>query len=356
MHASSIKVKDFTGQRIYVGLDVHFKSWSVSIYSQELELKTFTQPADIDLLVRHLNNNYPNAVFEVAYEAGFCGFWIQRYLSDKGISCKVVNAADIPSSHKENKRKTDKVDSRKIAKALRGGMLTGIYIPDKDGEDNRQLVRVRAKLVRDMTRTKNRIKACLKLQGIIIPEQYGTGRWTLSFLKWLKQIPLSAVTRIMLDVHIEELIYMKTQEKKLLEHIRTIGQQHYATELRLLMTIPGIGTIAAMTLLTELGDISRFRKLEHLNSYCGLTPNTHSSGGTERVTGISRMGNGTIKTILIECAWMAIRKDPALLLYYKQCIVRMAANKAIIKVCRKLLNRMRYVLLNKKEYVTGVME
>lgn len=356
MHASCIKVKDFTGQGIYVGLDVHFKSWSVSIYSQELELKTFTQPADIGLLVRHLNSNYPNANLEVAYEAGFCGFWIQRSLSAMGIDCKVVNAADVPCSHKETKRKSDQVDSRKIAKALRSGMLSGIYIPDKSQEDNRQLVRTRAKQIRDMTRIKNRIKASMKLQGIVVPERYGSGRWTLSFIRWLKQIPLSAAARIMLDVYIEELIYLQSQEKKLLEHIKTIGQQFYATELRLLTTIPGIGTIAAMTLLTELGDIKRFRKLEHLNSYCGLTPNTHSSGGTERVTGISRMGNGIVKTILIECAWMAIRKDPALLLYYKQCIVRMAANKAIIKVCRKLLNRIRYVLLNKKEYVTGVME
>ncbi|WP_350340240.1 IS110 family transposase [Paraflavitalea speifideaquila] len=110
-----------------------------------------------------------------------------------------------------------------------------------------------------------------------------------------------------------------------------------------------------MTILTEIGDKTRFRKLDHLCSYCGLTPNSHSSGETERIGGLSRRGNPFIKVILIECAWMAIRKDPALLLYYKQLLPRMNANKAIVKVSRKLLNRIRYVLLSQKKYVTGVI-
>ncbi len=110
-----------------------------------------------------------------------------------------------------------------------------------------------------------------------------------------------------------------------------------------------------MTILTELGNIKRFKKFDRLCSYCGLTPNCFSSGETERVAGLSRRGNPFIKTILIECAWMAIRKDPALLLYYKKLLPRMNGNKAIIKVARKLLNRIRYVLWHQKEYVKGVM-
>ena len=133
------------------------------------------------------------------------------------------------------------------------------------------------------------------------------------------------------------------------------ASEEYTTNANLLMGIPGIGLIAAMTFLTEFGNIGRFKKLDHLCSYCGLVPDTHSSGTTERVTGISRLGNATVKKMLIECSWMAVRKDPALLLYYKQCLPRMCSNKAIIKVARKLLSRIRYVLINQKEYVIGVI-
>jgi len=104
------------------------------------------------------------------------------------------------------------------------------------------------------------------------------------------------------------------------------------------------GILTAMTFLTEIGDINRFKNIDHLCSYCGLAPDCHNSGQTERIMGITRRGNIILKTILIECSWMAIRKDPALLLYYKQLLPRMNGNKAIVKVARKLLNRIAYVM------------
>jgi len=110
-----------------------------------------------------------------------------------------------------------------------------------------------------------------------------------------------------------------------------------------------------MTLLTELGDIGRFRGVDELCSYCGIVPNCHNSGEAEHIGRLSRRGNATLKRILIECAWVAVRKDPALLLYYKQQITHMKGQKAIIKVTRKLLSRIRYVLLNQQPYVNGVI-
>lgn len=146
------------------------------------------------------------------------------------------------------------------------------------------------------------------------------------------------------------------REKQLRGNIGDLSvSEKYTSNMKLLLSIPSIGLIAAMTILTEIGNIARFKKLDHLCSYCGLTPNSHSSGETERIGAISRRGNPFIKTILIECAWMAIRKDPALLLYYKQLLPRMNANKAIVKVARKLLSRIRYVLVRQKEYVTGII-
>lgn len=357
MYVSSIKVKDFSGQNIYVGLDVHYKSWTVSIFCDEFELKSFNQPADPRVLKDHLTSNYPNGKYHLAYEAGFCGFWIQRYFSQNGIKCEVINPADIPSTCKENKRKADKVDSRKIARSIRNGDAKGIYIPDEVQEENRQLVRARSKIVKDTTRIKNRIKAHLKVKGICVPQKYAEGKWSIEFIKWLQAYPLTGGSRLTLDMYLDELVFLREKEKQIMRHIQTLSKSElYAEDIGLLTSIPGIGILAAMTILTELGDIKRFRKLENLNSYCGLTPNTHSTGETERVTGISRMGNAILKTLLVECAWMAVRKDPALLLYYKQCLKVMKGNKAIIKVTRKLLNRIRYVLMNRQQYVTGIIQ
>lgn len=356
MISKAIKSKDFTGQNIYVGIDIHHKSWMVSVYSDEFELKTFSQPPDADLLEKFLKTHYPQAVYHLAYEAGFCGFWIQRIFASKGINCQVIHPADVPSSDKDNKRKTDKVDSRKIAKGLKNGDLNAIYVPTEVQEADRLTIRARSKIVQDSTMVKNRIKAFLKVKGIAIPEIYSSGNWSKSFIAWLYTLPLAASgDQITLSVYVEELEFLINRQKKLEAGIKSLSEtQRYATKMKLITSVPSIGLISAMTLLTEFGDITRFKKIDHLCSYCGLTPTTHNSGETERIGGLSRRGNLFIKTMLIECSWMAIRKDPALLLYYKQLLPRMNANKAIIKVARKLLNRIRYVLINQKQYVTGV--
>ena len=351
------KGKDFTGEKIYVGIDVHYKSWSVSIYSEEFELRTFSQPPDVKKLSSYLQEHYPNADYHLAYEAGFCGFWIQRAFEREGISCSVIHPADVPSSDKELKRKTDSIDSRKIARGIKNRELNAIHIPDEQCEADRFLVRTRSRLVHDITGVKNRIKAFLKINGVAVPDCFKTGNWTNRFIGWLNTIAFDGQSAtIALSIYIREIEFLLAKEKELQQSIRSLASsERYVMKMVLLSAIPSIGLISGMTFLTEIGDIKRFSKLEHLCSYCGLTPDCHNSGQTERIGGMSRRGNHYIKSVLIECAWMALRKDPALLLYYKQLLPRMNPNKAVIKVARKLLNRIRYVLINEKEYVTGIV-
>ena len=117
---------DFTGQNIYVGFDVHLKSWKVTILSDEISHKTFTQPPEPEVLHNYLLKNFPGGIYHSAYEAGFCGYWIHYRLLEFGINSIVVNPADIPTTNKEKVQKDDKRDSRKIARALRNGDLTPI--------------------------------------------------------------------------------------------------------------------------------------------------------------------------------------------------------------------------------------
>lgn len=358
MNAVSTKLQDFSGQNIYVGIDVHHKIWKIHIYSDEFELKSFSQEPGVDQLSNYLNNHYPKANYLLAYESGFCGFWIQRSFAAKGINCKVVHAADVPTNNKEKLRKTDKVDSKKIAKGLKNGDLNFVHVPDVELELDRQLLRTRGNLIKDSTRIKNRVKSILKLHGIEVPKIYKEGTWSKAFIQWLQQINFTSPSgKLGMQIQVDEFVFLQERKKAIDAAIKELSMaDHYNGNVKLLLTVPSIGLLTAMTFLTEIGDINRFPQLEKLCSYCGIVPNCDDSGETERTGGLSRRGNGILKKMLIECAWVAVRKDPALLLYYKQQITQMQGQKAIIKVARKLLSRIRYVLVNQKEYVTGIVQ
>ena len=149
-----IQKADFSNHTIYVGIDVHLKSWNVSLYCGQQYLKSFNQPPVPFALKSFLNNTYPGAIYKCAYESGFCGYWIQRELLKNDIDCIVVNAADVPQTDKNTKNKTDTNDSKRIALALQAGLLQPIYVPDDEVEADRQLVRCNDRFNNDLVRVK----------------------------------------------------------------------------------------------------------------------------------------------------------------------------------------------------------
>jgi transposase len=189
---TQINKLDFNGQNIYVGFDVHLKSWKVTIMTDNLIIKTFSQTPSPDALHQYLNNNFPGATYHSAYEAGFCGYWIHNKLVSLGINSIVVNPADIPTTDKEKVQKEDSRDSRKIARSLRSGELIAIYVPSLKTLEDRTLLRTRALLVKDLTRYKNRIKSFLYFHGIEFPEQFNKPdtHWSKRFLLWLESISM----------------------------------------------------------------------------------------------------------------------------------------------------------------------
>ncbi|TKK67935.1 IS110 family transposase, partial [Ilyomonas limi] len=129
--------------------------------------------------------------------------------------------------------------------------------------------------------------------------------------------------------------------------------EEYKEKSELLRTIPGVGPLTAMLFLLEVGDVCRFKSFDALNRFVGLCPDSHSSGETERHTGISTRRHKTLRSALIESAWQLLRRDMAMFNYYKQLTKRMKSQKAIIHITRKLLRRMRAVMLSHKVYVSG---
>ena len=159
-----------------------------------------------------------------------------------------------------------------------------------------------------------------------------------------------------LKVHLEELNYLRQIIAGLNKAIRALSRTDtYRDKVLLLRTVPGISTLTAMTLLTELCDISRFSSLDKLASYAGLVPDIKSSGETEYTSGITHRRNPALRAVLIEASWVAARKDPALIIAFHKFSLRMKKTAAIVHIARKLLNRVRFVLINQERYVPAVV-
>lgn len=352
---------NFEGRNIFIGIDLHLKSWTVTILTEKLSHKTFTQPASAETLHNYLDRNFPGGVYHSVYEAGFSGLWTHYNLKEMGINNIVVNPADVPTTQKEELEKDDPVDSRKLARSLRSGDLTPIYIPAPSTLEDRSLVRLRATLVKDMARFKQRIKSFLYFYGVSYPQEFekaGT-HWSKRFMKWLKEgVSLQHESGIQaLEILIQE---AEQQRKLLLETTRKVRDlscnEKYASNMILLRTIPGIGFITAITFLTEIENIERFDNSDHFAGFIGLVPNRHSSGSKEKVGEMTFRGQDTLKRAIIESSWFAARLDPALNKSFHSYLNRMEANKAIIRIARKVLNRMFFVLKNKTEYVQSVVK
>jgi transposase len=352
-----IKQLNFEGQTIFCGIDVHKKSWRVNVRSDEFELEDYSQDPSEDLLLKHLNKKYPGANFEMAYEAGFSGFGIQRSLKSSGVSCMVVNPADVPLTDKDKKRKSDRIDARKICRHLSNNMLRPIYVPSIRMEHARTLVRQRIRLVCDQTRCKNRIWGFLMFSGLKLKMDKPNEYWSRRFVESLKTLPgLTPLLRQALDTALEEYLMIRKLVGNMTKQLRVLSaQKSFAPLQNLIQSIPGIGLLNSMVIITELQDMKRFKTLDKLCSYAGIVPDTASSADRTTVKGITHRSNNYLRPAIVESSWVIIRKDPAMLLLYKRYCRKMVPNKAIIKIARHLLSRIRHVWINKAEYEPGLV-
>lgn len=350
----------FDGQSFYIGIDYHKKSWKVTILGEQYEHKTMSQNPDPEVLSDYLKRNFPGGDYYAVYEAGFSGFESCRRLRELGVDCKVIHPADVPTSQKEKYQKTDRADSRKLARTLRGNAFEGIHIPEMELEADRALVRQRFRLVKDISRVKNRVKSLLFQFGIPIPERFTTAQtrhWSKVYIQWLKNLSLEHPSlRQVLDNYIQTGELLRGELLKVNRQVRELSQKPaYATNYRIIKAIPGIGITTAMTFLTQIGDIGRFKRLDELCNYVGLVPRMYASGEKMRTGKLTNRGRKDLKIMLIEASWDAIRLDPAMMASFNKLTKRMNKNKAIIRIARKLLSRIRFVLLNQQEYIPGIV-
>ena len=346
----------FMGQKIFVGIDVHKHKWSVATITESGLERVHTQNASAQELIDFLHRHYPEGDYLAVYEAGFTGFSTYYALADAGVDCMVIHAADVPTTQYESVMKTDKVDCLKLAKSLRVGSLNGIYVRPKDSIDDRGVVRVRRAVIKDLSRYKIRVKHLLMNNGVKLPEQFDKRKgscWSGSFIAWLKSdIKLLSTTRRSLDLLIAQVERMRQAQLQATRELRSLSSTAaYRDNYGLICSVPGIGGIVAMTLLTEIHDIGRFNNERQFASYLGLVPTSHSSGDKTIHGEMTFRGNKELGPLMIEAAWIAIRNDVGLAASFSSYCRKMKPQQAIVRIARKLSNIIIAVLKSKEKYV-----
>jgi transposase len=221
------------------------------------------------------------------------------------------------------------------------------------------LIRGRTAIRKDLAREKNRVKSMLNFWGIREPERFEKATtWTKNYMQWLSEIPFKEPSA---KQTMEVMLKAVTELRKLLlettRHIRTLSRSEaYKRSMELVTSVPGIGLLTGMTLLTEIEDIKRFSNADKLAGYVGLVPNTHSSDEKANIGEITYRGHSFLREMIVESAWTAARVDPALTQAFGEYCKRMKPNQAIIRIARKLLNRIFFTLREQREYVSCVVQ
>lgn len=339
-----------TTSQLYIGIDVHKKSWSVNLRTDLFDHKTFSMRADSDELLRYVDRHFPDYHVKCCYEASCCGFSIWRELSKAGWQVMVVNVPDVPVINKQQQHKSDKVDCRHLCKQLQVGQLRGIYIPDEKQEQLRSLFRQRNNLTKALRKIKCQIKGELMYYGIRLPEHYDNNNWSKGMLGWMEALEWKYGTgRASLQSKLRHLHFVYYEWLKVCNELRSYARKEYKTDYYLLRTVPGIGPLTAIGILAELGDMRRFKKLDQLCSYIGLIPSIYSSGEKHTTRGMTPRSKYLLRSYLIEAAWTAVRTDMALQEYYRRHKGK-PSNKIIVKVARKLVSRIWHIIKNQVSY------
>ena len=354
MHLKT-KTLNFAGQVFHVGIDVHKKNWKVKVRSNHSVIKSLSVDPSPEVLSRTLNNLYPHATFNTVYEAGFSGYWAHRQLKELGINNIIVNPSDVPTSYKERDRKSDPIDCGKLSRELENSSLKGIYIPSEEKEGLRSISRLLHQNRKRSTQVKNRIKSYLHFTGVSIPAHNESSHWSKAFLKFLQDSRFSTEChQYTFNCYLEELLRCRKERLNILRKIRSICAENET--IQMLRTIPGIGPIIAFVLYTELIDMIRFSSFDRLASYVGLVPSTEASGEKLIVKGLTARHARYLRYLLVESAWHAVRKDAVMSFAFLNYTKRMSKQKAIIRIAKKLLSRIRYVWKNNTPYEMGIIE
>jgi len=288
----------------FVGLDVHKETIIVSVADgtggeARFQGEIGNTPEDVVKLLKRLRKGGATLLF--CYEAGPCGYGLYRQLRDLGQSCLVVAPSLIPRKPGD-RVKTDRRDSLTLARLLRAGELTAVWVPDEAQEALRDLTRAREDMKRMQQMAKVRLLAFLLRHWRKYP---GKTKWTQAHLRWLESLKFSQPTQqIVFQEYVDAIQEMTKRVAAMDAQIEISGSQSpFSKQIEGIMALRGVNRLTATIIIAEIGDLTRFPNAPQLMKYLGVVPSEHSSGPTRVRGGITKTGNGHVRRVLVEAAW-----------------------------------------------------
>lgn len=341
---------------IFIGLDVDKKQFCFTVQDHDTMNKAKTIPANPEQLYKYVKNRFKNKRVLFAYESGPTGYHLYDYLSAQGQKCLVVAPLSIPKA--QNQRvKNNRIDSQKITEELKSGKLKSIRVPEGNYRELRHLIKLRENYTYTCKKTKQRIKSLLLYENL---HHYFKGikqNWSSNYIRILKQLPCSEATRQRLNMLLMDIDYARKQNLFILRQLRQFVKTHkdIRQHIRFLTSIPGIGFITSVSLLGRIGNPEYLKNVRELSAFVGLVPTERSTGDNINRGSITHLGNSVLRSLLIESAWSAIRKDKELRQFFfrikKRHHPKTGSRKAVVAVGRKLTHRIYCVLKEQRLYI-----
>ena len=291
----------------FIGLDVHKETIAVAVALPGRDEPQYRgeiahEPKAIQKWLHRLSGEFDGALLLFCYEAGPCGYGLYRQLIVAGHDCQVVAPSLIPKKPGE-RIKTDRRDALKLARLLRAGDLTAVWVPDTEQEAMRDLTRARDDMKSQERKARQQLNAFVLRHGHHWPR--GKTRWTSAHCNWLESLRFEHDwQQIVLQEYIDAAKAATQRVADLTDQLmRALPGWSLAPVVEALVALRGIDKLAATVVLAELGDISRFDSPKQLMAYLGLVPSEHSTGSRRRQGAITLTGNGHARRMLVECAW-----------------------------------------------------
>ena len=341
---------------VFCGMDVSKKSISLTFLTIDGSMRSLKLPYDSSAVMNYMRRHYPGKRVAFVYEAGPTGFGLYDDLRAGGFICMICAPSMVLQAPGE-RVKTDRRDSRKLAEQLKANQLKGIHIPEGNYRGLRHLAKLRKKCAGRKAAVKLQIKSLLLHEQIQFPTVGKRPNWSNATIERLRNLDCSGPIRFKLDRYLQHLEFWHREILCVQKELKRFCKDD--PELRkcvhLLMSIPGIGEVIAIYLLSRIGDWRLLKNSRQLGAFFGLTPSEHSTGGNVNRGPITRMGDRLSRALLIEAAWIAIRQDPELAdcywgLFYANNANKDASRKAIVAVARRLTNRIYAILTQQRSY------
>lgn len=289
----------------FVGMDAHKKAINVAMLlpgqSEPVEWQLANEPAAIRRLAKKLQREAPGEV-RCCYEAGPCGYVLQRQLETGGVICEVVAPSLIPIKPGE-RIKTDRRDAHKLARLLRSDDLTTVHPPTSADEAVRDLCRCREDARKDLLRARHRLDTFLLRRACLYT--LTRRRWNQPHRAWLNALKFEhAADQVTFEDYVRTIAQAEERLRRLDEQLAAVATQDpYREPVGWLRCFRGIDTGTAITVVAELHDFRRFQTARALMAYLGLVPSEHSSGERQRRGAITKAGNIHVRRLLVEAAW-----------------------------------------------------